>query len=348
MEKIIVVNNPAAREGGALTILKNFLEKISSLNCNRKFYIFVSLKELKQYEKENIKIIILNKQNFKERIIWDNYKFKNFLKKENIKSDICISLQNTGLNLEKNIPQILYYHQPLSLVNLKWNFFNREERIYWQYEKIYPFFIKLHLKKVKKIIVQTNWVKESFSKKFNYKKGDIYIDLPKLNKIDVEKIGIIPREKYRIFYPAASYAYKNHEVIVEALKGLKEHENKIECIFTIDKGENLKVDHLIKNNKLENIVKLIGKIPHRKVLEYYKNSDLLVFPSKLETLGLPLLEAQQFNLEILAIDYEYAREATKNYKKIKYILNDSKIWKKYLEEFIKRKGTDVIDNNSDL
>lgn len=106
--------------------------------------------------------------------------------------------------------------------------------------------------------------------------------------------------------------------------------------FTIDRGENLKVDHLIKNNKLENIVKLIGKISHREVLEYYKNSDLLVFPSKLETLGLPLLEAQQFNLEILAIDYEYAREATKNYEKIEYISNDTKFWRKHLEEKIKK------------
>ena len=58
MNKIIFVNATAATEGGALTILKQFLKGISTYsNNNIYYYIFCSLEELKIYENKNIKII---------------------------------------------------------------------------------------------------------------------------------------------------------------------------------------------------------------------------------------------------------------------------------------------------
>ena len=57
MDKIIFVNATAAIEGGALTILKQFLEEIATYsNKNMYYYIFCSLDELGLYESKNIKI----------------------------------------------------------------------------------------------------------------------------------------------------------------------------------------------------------------------------------------------------------------------------------------------------
>ncbi len=339
--KTIVINNPAARSGGALTILKEFLEKITTIKCNRNFIVIVSLEELKKYETDKIKIHIVEAQEFKKRIIWDNFKLKSYLKIKNIEPDLFISMQNTGVNLEKIIPQIIYYHQPLSLVNLKWDFFKKNQRIYWMYKNIYPMFIKQHLNKVKKVIVQTEWVKSRFGKKFNYSKNNIVLMRPEIKKIDIDLVKIIPRDKFRIFYPATPLIYKNHRIIVEAL-GLLKKENpelikNIECIFTFNQGENIEVDKLIKEYELKNIIKLIGKIKYEKVLEYYKSSDLLVFPSYLETLGLPLLESQQFNLSILAVDLPYSREICQGYKNVEFIKLDTEIWKNKIKLEILKK-----------
>lgn len=71
---------------------------------------------------------------------------------------------------------------------------------------------------------------------------------------------------------------------------------------------------------------MVGKIPYERVLEYYKSSDLMIFPSKLETLGLPLMEAKHFNLNILAIDLPYSREVIGNYEKSCYIKIENE-WK---------------------
>lgn len=55
---IIFVNDTAATEGGALTILRQFLSNISKYSPeNFIYYVFCSLEELKQYESDNIKII---------------------------------------------------------------------------------------------------------------------------------------------------------------------------------------------------------------------------------------------------------------------------------------------------
>lgn len=330
--KTIVINNPAARSSGALTILLEFLDKISTLKCERKFICFVSLEELKKYESEKIKIVIINKQGFKDRIIWDNFKLKSYLKSQNLKPDLFISMQNTGVNLEKTIPQIIYYHQALSIVDLKWNILEKNQRLYWMYKNIYPIFIKHHLNKVKKVIVQAEWIKKSFSARFNYSKKNIILLKPEIKKIDVDLIKNIPKNKFRIFYPATPLIYKNHKIIVEALGLLKKEKpdliNNIECIFTFNEAKNMELSKLIEEYELKNIIKLIGEIPYEKVLEYYKTSDLLVFPSYLETFGLPLLESQEFDLNILAIDLEYSREAIGDYKKINFVIeNDRNEWK---------------------
>ena len=321
--KIIIVNNPAAKEGGALTILKNFLEIIYNSQCNNKFYIFVSLEELKRFEKENIKIIVIGKQNFKQRILWDNYGIKKYLKSNNIKPNLFLSLQNTGVNLPKNIQQLLYFHQAIPLSEKKWSFLKKEERIYWFYKNIYPFFIRQYLDRVDKIIVQTQWIREGFSRKFDYKIDNILLDKPIIKISDIDKIEKIPKNKFRIFYPAAPLIYKNHKIIIESLRELKKEienlDKKVEYIFTFSRGENLELDKLLKKYQLENIVKLIGKIPYERVLSYYKSSDLMIFPSYIETLGLPLLEAQKFNLKILTIDLPYTREVINKYEKVTYL-----------------------------
>ena len=337
--KTIVVNNPAARSGGALTILKEFLDKISTLECNRKFFIIVSLEDLKKYETDKIRICVIKTQGFKERILWDNYKLKKYLKNKRIEPNLFLSIQNTGVNLNKNIPQIIYYHQAISLVDLKWCFLKKDHRLYWMYKNIYPIFIKQQISKVKKVIVQTKWVKEEFSKKFKYPKEDIFLIKPNIKIINKDIVKEIPKTKFRIFYPAAPLVYKNHEMIIEALDLLKKENlnliKNVECIFTFSKGENLKLDNLIKRYSLENTIKLIDKISYEKVLEYYKSSDLLIFPSYLETLGLPLLEAKQFKLDILAIDLSYSREAIGTYKKSMFLKNDARLWKEKICKKIK-------------
>lgn len=342
--KIIVINNPAAKYGGALSILKEFLEKISTNKCSNIYHVIVSQKELKKYENNKIKIHVINVQNFKNRILWDNFFLRKFLNKKKITPDIFISLQNTGVNINKKITQIIYYHQLLTLSESAWNFFEKEERIFWLYKNIYKFFIMQYLKKTSKIIVQAQWIKEKFSKKFNYDIKNIQVIEPIVQKVNMNKVDNILKSKcrYRIFYPALPLIYKNHKLIIESLGRIMQENknllNNVECIFTYKIGDMLKLDKLIEKYQLNKVIKLVGVISYKEVLEYYKTSNLLVFPSYIETFGLPLIEAQQFNLEILTVDLIYSKEVLKDYKKVEFINSDDiDLWKREIQKKIENR-----------
>src|SRR5690606_26762025 len=52
----------------------------------------------------------------------------------------------------------------------------------------------------------------------------------------------------------------------------------------------------------------VGRISRNEVEEWYSGSDALLFTSERETLGLPLIEAMQFGLPVIAPRLPYAVE----------------------------------------
>jgi Glycosyltransferase len=113
-------------------------------------------------------------------------------------------------------------------------------------------------------------------------------------------------------------------VICEASKILLEKGiNDFEVILTIDGSEN-RYSKLIKNKygSIPNI-KFIGLQSRDKVFELYKISDCLIFPSKLETWGLPITEFKQFGKPILAADLPYAHETVGNYDTVCFFNPDN-------------------------
>ena len=60
-------------------------------------------------------------------------------------------------------------------------------------------------------------------------------------------------------------------------------------------------------------IEFIGPVPRTQLFEEYASS-ILVFPSYIETIGLPLLEARSVGAPILASDCLYARDGVGDYE----------------------------------
>lgn len=322
--KTIVVNNPAAIMSGALNILKQFLSSIEKYDTKNNYIVFVALIELKKFESDNVKIIVIPPQNFLSRLAWDNIGFKRYLKINAIHPDVIISLQNTGLNYTKSIPQILYFHQGLTVTTENCSIFDKEDRQFWFYKNIYPLFVNQYLKKVTNVVVQTTWVKDAFVKRFHYPAIQVLVVPPEFRKPDIKtKRRLKKDELFSVFYPAGPSKYKNHKVLINSLNSIlseyPELEHKLECIFTFDKDENVKLYNFIVEKKLDNIIKFVGRTSYEQTLNYYQNSDLLVFPSYIETYGLPLKEAAYFGMPIVATNKPYAIEVLEEYKHVTFV-----------------------------
>lgn len=98
-------------------------------------------------------------------------------------------------------------------------------------------------------------------------------------------------QKY-LFYPAAFRAYKNHELLVEALHALQQlGEEPPELVFTgiCEPPESLK--RLISQHHLQSKVHVLGKVERDVLAAFYQNALATIVPSRYEQGSFPIMEA---------------------------------------------------------
>ena len=325
MMRIMVFDVPA-EHGGALTVLNEYYHNACNDKDNEWMFI-ISKPELS--ERENIKIIKLPwvKKSWFHRLYFDKFYSARFVKKYN--PDRILSLQNTVVN-GRGVFQELYVHQPLPFCEKKFTF--KENRIYWIYQNIISKIIFSSVRKADHVIVQTNWMRDSVCEKANVSKEKVTVEQPEV--IIPEGIIYNKTEQNLFFYPASSAAYKNHHVIYKAANLLvKNGYENFKIILTIKKPLNFSDEFKCIEDKIQ----FCGRINREQVFKYYSES-VLIFPSYIETFGLPLKEARKINTPILASDCAFSRDVLDGYEKVHYfnpfdyteLYNDMKNFIKYM------------------
>jgi len=326
VKKNILVNATSATSGGSLTILNQFIDNI--IDVDKNYYLFVpAILNLKSFD--NVIIVPIDAKEYIDRMKWDLYGLKKWCKQYEVKPNLIISLQNTAV-LFGGIPQLIYLHQPLPYSKeASWNILKKEERKLWFYKYIYKIWIDISINKNHYIVVQTEWMRKAVAKS-GYDEDKIIVSKPKINDININEVKSLDKgNKKYLFYPAADYKYKNHNIIIESVKVLSEKHPQfikdIKIIFTLD--EDTSIYKKIVHYGLEDTIKLIGKLKYEEVLSYYKSSDIVLFPSYVETFGLPLIEASYFKKNIVVSDCSYSREVLTGYNRAEFVqFNDAIAW----------------------
>lgn len=110
-------------------------------------------------------------------------------------------------------------------------------------------------------------------------------------------------------YVADGEAHKNHRALIDAWIILARQGLTPSLALTLSsRDRDLKawVEGRVSAFSL-NIIDL-GHVPHRKALELYASARALIFPSIAESFGLPLLEARNAGLPILAGELDFVRD----------------------------------------
>lgn len=295
----IVVNDIAATplSGGGYQVLKDFYDEVLQYNNKNLEWIFLLSGN---YFETNDKVRIIDMSKYKswvKRMKFDLFNGKKIINE--LKADAYISLQNTA-TLGLSIPQVVYLHQIIPYQNeITFSFFKKEERKFAIYQRIIGKIFNLLFKYSKAtVVVQTKAMKKLVKQKINNEIFTCYPDV----KID-NKFKRKQRSSLSTFiYPASNHFYKNHRVIVEAAKLLLERGIlNFEVIFTI-KGQQINQANINQ----------IGQLDKEKLIEKMSNSTLL-FASSFESFGLPLEEARQLGIRIIAPNLPYAKEILDNY-----------------------------------
>lgn len=314
----ILVNDIAAtpNAGGVYSILSDLYNEAK--NDRNNHWIFLLSGKFFP-ESNNVRIITkpeLKKSKFRKLIfeILIGRKFINHLE-----PDVYISLQNIATLGVKAKKQIIYLHQPIPFQTQKdFSFFNRTERKLAFYQHLVGFIIKKTISKVNpNVIVQTQWMKNEVLRQTKLSENRIIVAHPLVHesKSDGKLFNNIKCADF--FYPASAYQYKNHKVIYEAVnilnsKGIKNFHVK------------LTINSNVKNSKSNRNIIYLGHIERKKVFEMYEK-NVLIFPSYIESFGLPLIEAATKGDLILAADTDFSRELLNGYDNVYYFKYDDAV-----------------------
>lgn len=327
----IVVNDIAASKdaGGAYSILSDFYEDVKK-NGNEHEWIFLVAADYFE-ETDNIKVNSYPeiKKSWLKRLLFDF----NFGKKiiNDFEPDAYFSIQNTA-TLGVKAKQYVYLHQALPYQTDKnFSFLKKTEMKYAVYQKLIGKIFNFLIKKTgATVIVQTEWMKSALIKRNISDEEKIIVAAPIIKRINDSNFPDKgENEQKNFFYPAGNYIYKDHETLFNVFS---EFNNDVKLILTLDKDD-------FKSDMVPNNVDFVGKLTREEVFNYYSKC-VLVFPSFIETYGMPLMEARNCSQIIFARNTLFSKEILDGYENA-YFFNDGDELKnlvnRYIENIIIRK-----------
>jgi glycosyltransferase involved in cell wall biosynthesis len=113
-----------------------------------------------------------------------------------------------------------------------------------------------------------------------------------------------------ILYPSRFWPHKNHVVILEALKILRqEHAIELRCVFTgADQGNLAYVLGYAERLGVRDLIDYRGEVTEEDLALLYKSAFALVYASAVGPDNLPPLEAMALSCPVIAADVPGARE----------------------------------------
>ena len=313
----IVIYNIAAEYGGALAILKEYYE-LAKNDSKNQYLIITGLVPLEHYHHVEVQSYPWAKKNLFFRLYFEIIQSAIIFRQWN--ADEVINLQNVSLSLSKK-PLTIYIHQSLPYSEIRFSLLKYPK--YWFYQNIYSLIIHSTARRSKKVIVQTNWMKNALSQK-KVASEKITVEPPQTIIYQGNKYETSTNKnneyKMKFIYPTSPDLYKNYEIIFKSLLELGDvlDYEIIEFVITLNQNKNKIISKYLPKLKEKQVpIKFIGRVPNDEILSYLSDATL-VFPSLIESYPIPLLEAMSLNRMILVSDLPYAREILKNYKKVLY------------------------------
>lgn len=318
MKNRIVISAVNIIDGGPLTVLKECLGYLSA-NLSDKYEIISLVNSKKLFTFENIKYLEFpkSKQSWLNRLYYEYYYFSKLSKRLN--PLLWFSLHDMTPNVTAERLAV-YCHNPSQFYKPRLRDLQLEPK-FFLFTLFYQYLYSINIHRNTFVVVQQDWLRKAFISRFGVQ--NVIVAHPEIN-VDIDVTYPAKADLFTFIYPAFPRVFKNFEVVCAAaerlyLKGI----SNFKIILTID-GSETKYSRLIwKQFKRIPVLSFIGLQPINKIHDYYSISDCLIFPSKLETWGLPITEFKKYCKPMLVGDLPYAHETVGNYDKVKFFAPDS-------------------------
>ena len=130
----------------------------------------------------------------------------------------------------------------------------------------------------------------------------------------------LEENKIHFLFPSFPRTFKNFEIVFDVVQLLdKSIKDKVKFHFTtIKDNPNKYAKHLFNKYDFQEEIHFWETLDRDELLKLYNSIDCLIFPSKLETWGLPISEAKAFKKPMLLANLPYAKETVGDYDYVSF------------------------------
>lgn len=293
---------PNIHKGGGIVLLKSLIQEWP---VHIKFSGFLDsrAKELLEIPKNAEVIWVKN-------TIFSRLKSDYILARKSNHEDIVVTYHGIPPIFKLKSKLISFLQNRILIDNIHLADYSRKTRLRLIVER---FLFKILHNRIDEFIVQSDtfksqlicWFKKHSSSK---KQPPLVTTMPFTAPIKFEGDDSKSKKQWDFIYVADGLPHKNHKKLLDSWLDLSKQEIFPSLALTLspDETELLGVVEKLKSKGLK--IYNIGQQSHQEILQRYLEASALIYPSTIESFGLPLIEANSLDMPILASELDYVYE----------------------------------------
>lgn len=314
MTKRLVVSAVNFNEGGPLTALRDCLDSAVH-TLVPEWEIIALVHDRRLFTTEDVRYIEFPdaKRSWLRRMYHEFWKF-NTLSLQ-LRPDVWLSLHDISPRI--TVPrQVVYCHNPSPFYR------PRLRELLWEpkfllFTLFYRYLYRINIHANDMVVVQQDWIRKAFQRMYGVRR--VVVAHPVTDRI-LEQGDRDSSEQPGVFlYPALPRVFKNFEVLCEAAHLLQQQVGAtFELRLTLTGDESRYAAYLKRRFADTPVIRFIGRQNKEQMMQQYKDASAVVFPSRLETWGLPISEAKSWGKPLLVADLPYAHETVGAYDQVSF------------------------------
>jgi glycosyltransferase involved in cell wall biosynthesis len=314
----VVVSAVNFTEGGPLTVLRDCL-RAAAVTLPDEWEIVALVHDASLVQEPRVRLMTFPqaKASWTKRLALEWFGFARHFRGEPV--DLWLSLHDVTPRVEAR-RQAVYCHNPSPFYRLPLHEARLEPKL-WLFNRFYAQLYGTFISRNHWVIVQQEWIRRAFTDRFGPLPVVVAHPDVKLSTTDVLADQPFTEDvPYVLLYPTLPRVFKNIETVMAAMQRLADKCRRgVELRVTISGDENPYARWLYQRFHSTPGVNFIGRQSATEMVQQYRSAHAVIFPSKLETWGLPITEAKAWNKPLLVADLPYARETVGSYTQVVFV-----------------------------
>lgn len=312
----VVVSAVNLHEGGPLTVLQDCLAAAAS-TLPAEWEIFAIVHRSGVVTEPRVQCVEFPKarRSWGRRLVTEWFLFDGLSRE--LRPDLWFSLHDITPNVHVK-RRAVYCHNPAPFYKLTWKEALLEPKLQL-FSWFYGYLYKINMDKNRFVVVQQDWLRAALGEVGAGVSVVVAYPSTGISRQSLPSARTDPA-RHVFLYPALPRVFKNFEVLCEAAAQLSDGVGgEWEIRLTIDGSENRYSRHLRRRYGGLPNVSFIGRQSREQMIQQYADADVVCFPSKLETWGLPITEAKSLRKPLLVADLPYAHETVGRYDSVVFL-----------------------------